>query len=406
MSRVIKVAGSTTTAKKTKKVKITSVTIRENRGKDMSPMWEGSDELNASQFLQHYHASMQYYNLQYSSKDLKPAVIKWMTLNDYLPLSIAAYKNTKDWRTSVTMGALASCLLKGMPSIRADFNNGRDSTDWLNASIIEVIAAGKHDDESAVAISAKVVPTVSIQERVRLATFDMTNEIEDAIESWMTNADLFDPKHFKILNLLKRKDAKASHARVIKEYYADGFAEFSVLVNGQADDDLKEGYNHRTKKQINNMFLFHKEISAACSMLMEEAKASRKPRAIKTISRDKLVEKLNFMKTHEPLKLVSINPTDIIGSKELWIFNSKTRKLGKYVADESVGSLTIKGTSIIGFNEFTSIQKTIRKPIEKLAEFKNAGKVQLRKFLDDINATDTRMNGRITGDIILLKTIA
>jgi hypothetical protein len=104
--------------------------------------------------------------------------------------------------------------------------------------------------------------------------------------------------------------------------------------------------------------------------------------------------------------LVSINPTDIIGSKELWIFNSKTRKLGKYVADESVGSLTIKGTSIIGFNEFTSIQKTIRKPIEKLAEFKNAGKVQLRKFLDDINATDTRMNGRITSDIILLKTIA
>jgi hypothetical protein len=31
--------------------------------------------------------------------------------------------------------------------------------------------------------------------------------------------------------------------------------------------------------------------------------------------------------------------------------------------------------------------------------------VQLRKFLDDINATDTKMNGRINEEIILLKVV-
>ena len=40
---------------------------------------------------------------------------------------------------------------------------------------------------------------------------------------------------------------------------------------------------------------------------------------------------------------------------------------------------------------------------EKLKEFKSAGKVALRKFLDDINATDTMMNGRINEDTVLLK---
>jgi len=108
------------------------------------------------------------------------------------------------------------------------------------------------------------------------------------------------------------------------------------------------------------------------------------------------------MKTNEPLKLVSINPADIIGAKELWIFNTKTRKLGKYIAAE-YQDLGVKGTTITGFDEFKSIQKTVRKPEEKLKEFKAAGKVQLRKFLEDINATDTKMNGRINEDTILLK---
>ena len=50
-----------------------------------------------------------------------------------------------------------------------------------------------------------------------------------------------------------------------------------------------------------------------------------------------------------------------------------------------------------------SICKTLRKPEEKLKEFKSAGKVALRKFLEDINATDTKMNGRINEETILLK---
>ena len=138
-------------------------------------------------------------------------------------------------------------------------------------------------------------------------------------------------------------------------------------------------------------------------MLAQEAKVNRAPRAKKPVAKDKIVAKLKFKKQDEALKLVSINPVDVIGAQELWIYNAKTRKLGRYVADSLQGPLSVKGTSIIGFNESQSIQKTLRKPDEKLKEFKAAGKVQLRKFLEDINATDTKMNGRINEEIILLK---
>ena len=76
--------------------------------------------------------------------------------------------------------------------------------------------------------------------------------------------------------------------------------------------------------------------------------------------------------------------------------------MGKYVA-AVYQELSVKGASITGFNEDLSVQKTLRKPVDQLKEFKAANKVGLRKFLEDIKATDIKLNGRISEDTILLK---
>jgi hypothetical protein len=165
---------------------------------------------------------------------------------------------------------------------------------------------------------------------------------------------------------------------------------------------LKEGYSHLSKAQVKKITQFYNEILSACDMLAAEAKVNRAPRKVKTKPAEKIVAKLKFAKTHEPLKLVSISPTDIVGAKELWVFNTKTRKIGRYVATE-YSDLSVKGTSIVNFDEAKSVQKTLRKPEEQLKEFKAAGKVQLRKFLDDIKAVDIKLNGRINEETVLLK---
>jgi hypothetical protein len=67
--------------------------------------------------------------------------------------------------------------------------------------------------------------------------------------------------------------------------------------------------------------------------------------------------------------------------------------------------LQVKGTTIIGFREEETIQKTMRKPADQLKEFKGAGKVALRKFMDDIKTTDTKLNGRINAETVLLKVV-
>jgi hypothetical protein len=390
-------------ATKTRITKKQVIAHRTKAPKDYSPVWENTEQMTAEQFQRHWHGAMSYYRLEFSGKDLKPAVIKWMTSIGCTKEDIANFKRTKDNRCNVTMGAIASCLLRGMPTVRADFNQGRDTAAWLRKEITDVIEQGKNDkDEEAVAEVKTLVVQPTIQDRMKETAYKMTEELEDAIEGFQTDPENFDPKAFKVLNLLKGKEVKAAHARLIKTLYSRDLAELEELASGTADEQLKEGYSHRTKKQIRNLITFYQEIMSACDMLAQEAKVNRKPRKTKVVPKDKLVAKLKYMKSNEPLKLVSINPADIIGTKELWIFNTKTRKLGKYVAAE-FNDLGVKGTTITGFDEFKSIQKTVRKPEEKLKEFKAAGKVQLRKFLEDINSTDTRMNGRINEDTILLK---
>jgi hypothetical protein len=387
----------------TKSKKITSQTIRENKGRDMSPKWDTVDTMTTDQLLRHFRMSMDWYRLESSGKDLKPKVINWMSQNDYSKETIAEFKATKDWRSNLTMGSIAANLLKGMPDSHPEMNDGRKASDWLRKAIAQAIEEGKYDveevDENTPA--KPIIPVTTIQDRLRETSGKMAEEIDYALDAFTMDPESFDPKAIKIINLLRGKDAKAAHARIIKTFYMRTYEEVQEAAEGNCEQ-LKEAYGHLSKVQMKKLISFYHEIISACDMLGQEAKVNRKPRAKKAVPKDKIVAKLKYAKTNEPLKLVSINPADIIGSKELWVYNTKSRKIGKYVASEYL-ELSVKGTSIIGYNENLSVQKTLRKPEDQLKEFKAAGKVQLRKYLDDIKAVDIKLNGRISEDIILLR---
>jgi hypothetical protein len=393
-------------ATKTRVTKKQVIEHRTRAAKDLSPKWDGHEAMSADEFNRHFRHSMDYYRLEHSGKDLKPKVINWMSINGYTKEQIKTFKDTKDNRCGTTMGAIAANLLRGMPAVRADFNEGRSTAQWLGTAISKVVEEGKYDEVDGEDGIVEIKPTAvqpSIQERLREAAYRMTEEIEDALEAFSADPETFDPKAFKLLNLLRGKQAKAAHARIIKDVYSRQYDELVEAGQGKCEQ-LKEAYSHLSKVNLKKITLFYSEILSACDMLAQEAKVNKKPRAKKAVPAEKLVAKLKYSKQNDLLKLVSISPTDIIGAKELWIFNVKTRKIGKYIANEYM-ELGVKGTSITGFNEGQSVQKTLRKPEEQLKEFKVAGKVALRKFLEDIKAVDIKLNGRINEDTILLKVL-
>ena len=387
-----------------KKTRITGQSIRENAKKDYSPKWDGAEDMSATEFAAHFREAMKYYRLESSSKELKPKVIDWMGRNDYTRDQIQAFKKTKDWRCNLTMGAIASCLIKGMPVTKQGWNNNASSSEWLKEQIAEAVEAGKWDIEEVEVIKAAkaTIPVMNIQDRIREQAVGMSDEIDAAIDSWIVDPETFDPKAFKMVSLLRGKGAKAAQARYIKGFFARGLAELQELASGNADEQLREGYKFASRKNVKKLIEFYESIAQACEQIAAEAKVMKKPRAKKVKPAEELVKKIKFKMTDDKLGVTSVPAAGLIGAQAAIVYNAKTRKIGMYISKTSAG-LNVKGTSIIDFTE-KSVQKTLRKPAEQLKDFKLQNtQRRVETWLSAIKATDTMLNGRMNQDIMILK---
>jgi hypothetical protein len=390
---------------KVKKEKVTSVSIRENAKRDHSPKWDGAETWTGDQFLRHFQGAMRYYRMESSGKELKPKVIDWMGRNGYARDAIKDFKDTRDGRCQLTVGAIAACLIKGMPDVHPEFNDGRSTADWLRAEIAKIVDDGKWDEAPEEEIKAvkTAAPVFNIQDRIREQAVDMSEEIDAAIDAWIMDPDSFDPKAFKIVNLLKGKGAKAAQARYIRGFFTRGLEELQELASGQADEQLKEAYKHNSRKNVNKLIEFYNSVMSACEQIAAEAKVLKKPRAAKIKPAEELVKKLKFMLSDTKLGITSAPPATIIGSQGVVVYNTKTRKIGYYIAKTSSG-LGVKNSSITEFTD-KSTQKTLRKPPEQIKEFKEQNTQRRFEtwFAKNVKTTETPLNGRFSEDTIILK---
>jgi hypothetical protein len=157
------------------------------------------------------------------------------------------------------------------------------------------------------------------------------------------------------------------------------------------------------KKMKKDYVAFFEKINQACDTLIDTGKAQRKPRKPKAVSKEKLVSKLKYQLNCPELGIASINPTEIIDATEVWVYNTKTRKLGMYKVEGLQAGMSVKGTTIQHFEISTSIQKTLRKPAEQLKLFKGTAKTKYQKAFKDINAVEIKLNGRLNDTTIILK---
>jgi hypothetical protein len=386
------------------KLKQESIRIRQNKARDMSPNWDDAESWDSERFTRHFYAAMAWYRLESSAKDLKVKVIDWMGRNSYDKKIIKAFKDTKDNRCSLTMGSIAACLIKGMPAVHPGFNKGKDSALWLGNEISKVIEEGKNDEVEVADVkeTKPVIVAPSIQDRMREAAAQMSEELDAAIDSWIQDPEAFDPKAFKIASLLRGKGAKAAHSRFIKNYFQKGHAELLELASGNADEQLREAYKHNSRKNVKKLIEFYDNIMASCDQIAAEAKVLKKPRAKKVKPAEELIKKLKFKAIDDKLGVVSVPAAQLIGAQTAVVYNTKTRKLGVYIAKTSAG-LTVKGTSIDNFTE-KSFQKTLRKPADQLKEFKEQNTAKrIETWFGKIKSVETVMNGRMNADIMILK---
>jgi len=242
------------------------------------------------------------------------------------------------------------------------------------------------------------VPT--IQDRLR----DKAREVAGEVEGWLDDFSMDKKMPAKTIedftNLFKTYELKAPHMRHMQMIFERRAAEIAEAVEGK-DKDLAEAYSNFTKPELKKLDLFHKNLLKAADMMQEVAKVERAPRKKKPVSQEKLVSKIKYKKEDPQLGIVSLNPIQIVGSREVWVYNTKTRKIAQYKALDERG-LSVKGASLLNYST-DSAEKTVRKPVETLADFKKASKVKLRTFMKELTTVDIPCGGKLNEHHVILR---
>jgi hypothetical protein len=283
-------------------------------------------------------------------------------------------------------------------------NNGaklkKESLDWLVNKIQEFNSIVEDNSGDSDTTPQKKQPT--IQDYVQAQVNEMAAEIDAWVDEFIT-----DPKGFKLddkspMVILLTHEAKALHASKLASMYEGNLAEINEAIEGKCEQ-LKEAYSKYNQSQLKKLAKLYEKIIFDANHLNEKAKVERKTKKKKPVSIEKRVQGLKYKEEDHVLGLVSIKPADILGKKVLWTYDTKKRKLIKYVAQDEAG-LGVEKTSITGYSITESSKKTIRKPDEHIKTIKGLPRTKLEKHFESINSVETKMtSGRINPDTILLK---
>lgn len=353
--------------------------------------WVGYEKLSEDKKRSLQHRAFAYYNYHYTVGDLRKHIVAYGQANwNWGKTEIRAFNECDDGRVGISLCSWAKMKLMGFPEAETDF---------VKNKVAELLAYGDARVADKDAKEGKPVVKRTVQDHMNEKFYDIVGEIE----AWLDAASAGTEYPEDMVAWLRDQNVPQVFVNRIGAYYTPVMEELDAAKSKGADPELKAAYKHYDKTRTKRVADFFAKLTDALSTYGSVKKAVRKARVKKPVSKEKVVKKVKFLQQDTDLNLVSINPVDVIGAKELWVYNKKTRKLGKYVAADDAGQLGIKGTAILGFDATKSISKTVRKPEIVMKKFMAAGKVALRTWMDEINATPVKMNGRLNPDTLLLK---
>jgi hypothetical protein len=354
---------------------------------------------------QGWHAVQYHIHYMMESKEWINKVKSYIKAN-YDKKTVAAINKLPDWKVGgKSHYATAAHFEENAPDkIHPDYVGRLDK--WIKslaeegAKIVEIKKAEEKTKKT------KYIP--SIQERLMEAAEEKTAEIDDWIDDFLRDPKKGTLKDKMPLNSFRKNEINLGHTRWIQKWFQGPLEELEELVNlpkknlTEMEKQLQEGYDHLTKPQQKELYEFHKRIFQAMEILRAEKKQTRAVRKPKQKSAQDLVKKMKFKSSDPDLGIASVSPADVVGADIVVVFNCKNRKLGIYYAEDHA-TIQVKGTTLQFFDETKSVQKTVRKPQEILPNWKKVTKHKLQPQFGYLKTTETKLNGRMNEDIVILK---
>ena len=350
-------------------------------------------QLNPDNYVRDLISALNYYNANHDDKDKKKWLISHLAKTDK-KLAVELLKvDEYHFRYA---GILARLMDGGSELQEKEANYFNERLVKLKEQVgSRQKSQDKLDKKTADALAAAAPSNViSIQQRMEEKARELASEIDGAIDDFMINKkNDFSTKNYLLANLVAAPIAKR-----IGEMYIDTAAELREAIEG-TDPQLVEGYSHFTKRELKKFAEFVDGIISDCNQQVQTAKANRAPRKRKEKPASVQVARMKYLKEFAELNLKSIKPEGIINSTEVWVYNTKYRRVGVYKADNGV--LAVKGTTILGFSVTESKQFTLRKPADFFKGL-TIGKRPLNAKMKTLTTKSAVPNGRINEETIIL----
>lgn len=192
---------------------------------------------------------------------------------------------------------------------------------------------------------------------------------------------------------------KPMYCKKIIDYYTPIRDEICEVIGGK-DPQLQEGYSAYSRVTLDNYNKLMTKIIDDCKSKIDTTPRPVIVRRKRRRPAIEVVKKLKYKKDDAAAGIVSIMPSKIVEAQKLVVYNSKYRTVTLYEAAGSQG-LSVKGTSIINYDEKKSRTKKLRKPKDFFAKINNKGIRAFKSAFDAVKCVEKPAKGRINQDVVL-----
>lgn len=367
------------------------VSVADSKVMGAEPIWV--DDYTPTDYQSEYGKALSWYNLIADQKDCREFLIDWFKGD---ATKLKALSQISDRMLPRTYANSARIAMRGFP-----LSDEHKTRIWEK---VEERVSKKtvliEDDTAAPEPVAKVVKKPLVA-----ATFivsDVDDEIENLIngEDTRTVSQILIPYRLTDKNYL---DCVEKIEPILAEFAE--LVEVRRLPKNQLTDSqeqLLESYSHLTSiKSVKDIV---KLLESYISDLKKSyvSKQVAKVRKKKPKDKSKLVQNLKFLKEDTALGVTSVEPINLLNCSEVWTFDTKARKISKYFSPVS-GSITVKGASLVGFDENFSNSRLLRKPETQVKEFSELAKKDLTKWYSAVKSKSGPVRARLTPTTLILK---
>ena len=317
-----------------------------------------------------------WHNAMSDKGDAREFIETWLTHQNRL-LELKKFKSVPDDWVNLTSAWICRLINKG-------YELPKHSIAFLEKNLAHSLTKVKP--------VLHLVDKSSIQDRMREKQSEIIGDIEELIDSG---------QKFSLYDWLKAKQIPATYCPAIVSYYTPWLDEL-VQAYEKTDDQVVEAYRHMSATKLKSRIVFFNELIEDAERYGDVTKKTRAPRKPRTISNEKKLKNFKYQKQDNTYKIASVNPEKLLGAQELWCFNTKNKVLTVFRAIDR-GGLQVKGTSIVNYDETSSMSKGAgRKPEEVLDKLQKSGKIILRKLMEELK-TDKPLQVRINENTVLVK---